>query len=740
MITIDTLIEHENYEEKKKRLSITGYPEIFIKLEEAEEENIKKYSTVKSIESLVKTVLMDPNSYFIKDPNGIPVNFETPAYFLQDGELMLEPEQAKLREVFILKKINNLNLTEFFLSNEDFNYNQFELNFNLENIKNRIFNPLNFTRFPHDFLTKKQKKKKKKIAIISYPETKPLDFTLGLIKLTDVKLTPKLESWFISNYSTIYISGKLQDFNSNLEFLKWKLQEKLSNLERIVWHDIMRWIICEVFYPKAIDNKFIFPSSTTDYFYMNSEKIILDKKFLIRKKNVIINKFLTVPCSHLITPKLSELHLEGSFYICPHGNKVLCAHIVLMNDRRNFDKYFNEFAEELMDKTTICKNCGAILLTNPDYFELKSNFSFFDDVKKYIYSKTLIMVANIEFSETVSPEFVNKFASSIVELVDSSIREHFNDVERLKGMATELISTLKEIITVIHIHCALLILIQKHPKFIFYRGLKNNDFNSIKRVMINSLMNGLLVQLNKVKIFKPMNLDNAFSTILERISNIPIYIPKELHKHNPRETILFRYFSREHFYPFASSVDINGDNLNKLFTDIHNQPNSIGKATKINNEIKIIESFEFIEWQKRLQFFKEKDFRYLLGKAILRYSETKLLHNYPIKYDSKYIGFKYGIKTGFHEHIWSSVKLGEKIIPISQIGIESKASTIVCTICFGEMKPEDGLIKLINDNLIRSSKINYFKNYCPVKFKHNMISGICKYCKYGTEEFFQKNH
>ena len=155
MITIDTLIEHENYEEKKKRLSITGYPEIFIKLEEAEEENIKKYSTVKSIESLVKTVLMDPNSYFIKDPNGIPVNFETPAYFLQDGELMLEPEQAKLREVFILKKINNLNLTEFFLSNEDFNYNQFELNFNLENIKNRIFNPLNFTRFPHNFLTKK---------------------------------------------------------------------------------------------------------------------------------------------------------------------------------------------------------------------------------------------------------------------------------------------------------------------------------------------------------------------------------------------------------------------------------------------------------------------------------------------------------------------------------------------------------------------------------------------------------
>lgn len=740
MITIETPIEHESYEEKIKRLSITGYPHVFIKLEAAEEENIKKYSTVKSIESLIKTVLLDPNAYFVKDHNGIQVNFEFPAFFLENGEFMLEPEQANIREINIREKKYNLNLTEFFLSNEDFKFNQFKLSFNLENISTRIFNPLNFTRFPHDFLTKKhQTQNKKKIKILDYPETKPLDFTNGLIKLTGVKLSTKLENWLINNYSTVYISGKIQDFNDNLSFLRWKLQEKSTALEKVIWHDIMRWIICEVFYPDAINNKFVFPLDNNNYFYMNLKKITLDKKTLLRKKNIIINKFLVKPCSHLINPKISELHLEGYFYVCSHGNKVLCSHIVLFNDRKHYDKHFNEFSLEMIDKTTICKICGAVLLSNPDYIDLKSNFSFFDDIKKYVYSKTLIIIANIEFSETVSPEFVNKFAATLVELIDTSIREHFNDVERLKGLATELISTLKEVITVIHIYCALLILIQKHPKFIFYKGLRDNSFDNVKRAMINHLMRGLLVQLNKVKIFKPMNLDNAFSTILDKLSSIPVHIPKELHKHNPKETILFRYFSREHLYPFADMIDKAGDNLNKLFKDFYNQPNSIGKAVKLNNEIKIIESSEFTEWQNRLKLFKEKDFRYLLGKAILRRAESKLVHNCFFKYDEKYIGYIYGSKNGFHKHIWSSVKIKNKIIPISQIGINKEHDVIVCSICNEEPKPESNLTTEISFNLIRASKINYFKNYCPVNFKHNMVSGICKFCKFGTEEFFEKN-
>jgi hypothetical protein len=739
MITIDTPIEHESHEEKLKRLSITGYPEIFVKLEDAEEEDVKKYSVVKSKESLVKTVLQDPNSYFIKDPNGIQINFDTPAFFLEDDFILLEPEQAKLSEVFIREKKNNLNLTEFFLSNEDFKFNQFAISYYLDNISTRIFKPLNFTRFPHDYLTAKYSTHKKKINIIKNEETKPLDFTLGLIKLSGVKISPKLESWFIGNYPSLYVSGKVQSFNSNLEFLRWKNSENTKLLERITWHDIMRWILCEVFYPDGLNNKFIFPDDSNDYYYMNLEKIMLDKKALIRKKNVIINKFLTKPCSHLSNPKLSELHLENNFYICPHGNKVLCAHIILMNDRVNYDKHFNEFALELIDRTTICKICGAILLSNPDYINLKSNFSFFDDVKKYVFSKTLIIISSIEFSETVSPEFVNKFAGSIVEIIDSSIRDHFNDSDRLKGLSTEVQSTLKEIITVIHIHCALLILIQKHPDFIFYRGGKNNDFVNVKRIMINHLMNILSIQLNKIKVFKPMNLDNAFTIILEKISDNPAHIPKELHKHNPKETILYRYFSREYFYPFAALTDTNDDSLSKLFKDFYLQPSSIGKAIKFNNEVKIVESTEFLEWQKRLKTFHERDFRYLLGKAILRYSEPKLEHYCVLKYDNSYIGHIFGIKEGFHRHIWSSYLKEKKIIPISQINLENIAEVIVCSICGEEPKPENNLVEEINKNLILSSKINYFKNYCPIKFKHELVSGVCKHCKFGTDEFFIKN-
>ncbi len=769
MITIDNPIEHESYEEKIKRLGITGYPQVFAKLEDAEDEDKKKYSIIKSAETLIKTVLQDGTTFFTKDKNGIIVNFNSPVYFLDQGEFLLEVEQATVGELFTRKIIYTLNKTEFALSNENYRFNQYEMK--IHPVSSRIYKPQNFTRFIHDFFFSQREKKndgKKRngISVFKYPQTKPLPFTLAFIKFCKTKISDRLESWFVAYYSNIYLTERLNDFEPQLEFLHWKNAQKYEKIERVVWHDVMYWIIANIFsFALRAKERVVFPSKDLFYFFVNGQRIEIDREVLARKKNVIINKFLIKPCSHLTNPRLRDLHLEGDFYVCNHGNKVLCNHIVLMIDRKNFEKHFSDFAVEISDGSTICKICGAVLLKNPDFIKLSSGFSNLDDIKKYVFNKTIGVVARIEFSEVVSPEFISKFAGNIVETIDPSIRQYFYDFERLKGITPEVLGTLKEILTVVHVHCALFLMIQKHVTFIYYKGIKSGDFAAIKRRMIGDLMDSLNVQLNKVKIFKALNLDNVFSIILEKIGGAPIRIPKELHKHNPRETVLFRYFSGEHLHPFSLSAlssptqnvgeggERDGGEMKESFDSIlkalYDLPKSIGSAKVQDGTAKIIISQEFYDWIEKLKPFQKKAYDYLLGKCILRLVRAEQIPYEQLRYEEKYIGYVFGTKGIFHRHSFSFLPKGKK-----ENGEEGgkKESEEVCKICGEERAPKEGLVDAINKYMIQDSKRKFFKNYCPVNYKHewstpsssrsdeeNKKEKICKLCGYGTEEFFEKN-
>ena len=739
MITIENPVE----DDKMKRLEITGHPKIFAKLEDAEDCERQKFGIVKSLETLIKNLLKlstgslaeKKRFYFIRSESGVLVNFEHPAFFLDGNEFRLEPRVSKVGEIRAFSWPAKMDHEGFALSNSNYEYARYDLKIqpSIYEVGAGILGALPDSpfRFIHDEFTRKIIQSKKLPSIFAPPtvSTERMEFTKKLLSLlrSEAVVGDHMERWLLAFYSNNYLSGDVKDFLANLAFMRAKNEAALARENDSVWNAIFGWIQREI-----------------------------GLEAIAKKKTTILNKFFAQPCSHFKTRE--GLTPQGDYFVCEHGNRIMCQHETIVS----FDELFSQYAERLPSGNTICRICGAELDRNPDFVGLISGFTKIDETKKYIYSRALSVVAQIEFSMVVSQEFISKFAGSITETVDTSVRQYFYDLEKLKGVTPDILGALKEIITVVHVHAALLILIRKNPAAVRYRKL--SEFDAIKRAMIGDLLKSLSLQLTRVKIFKALNLDNVFTTILEKLAGSPPKIPKETHRFNPKDSILFRYFGEGRFHPYSTtrvdpeallklseSVTIPTDNFHQyvdaIIFQITRQPPFIG--TQRDGVLILSRGFE--EWKKFVAGIDALAHKYLTGKCILRFFSRELTregqiagpyeHHIPFDAELDYIGYIWGDKNGFHKHIWSSATVDGATIPLSQVPLDRHTSSILCAVCGAQKKTQKGLEKLLIEWTLKLSKRNFFKNYCKAKsvlFEHELVNGICSRCGYGSEEFLER--
>ncbi len=706
MITIDIPLEAESYEDKYNRLSITEYPKVFLELEKEDEENEKKYSHIKTLEGLIKTVL-SLDTYFVTNEGSgnIIVNIDTPAYYMRENTLLLQTQRIDLGLIYTMAlKQSAFNKIDFNLCNFSFKYSQHSILIKpeKEDLVKRIYYRKPFLKYINNVYTAEVLKELKSASVNVFKNTNDFkcnNFTQVFIKALGVKVTPYIEPWLLYKYSGAFIdSAQIETELKRITEIKKALNEKREGVENSVWQYVL------------------------NYIYSLAEST--DPKVILKKKHIIFNKFLAKPCEHLIKTykDSSELTLEGDYYVCTHGNKILCTHSVYKGDK------IADFGESTLEGRVICKICGEIFKKNPEYKGLDGVFSQdIDDIKKQIFKKTITVVSNINFTDTVSAEFVAKFSGGIVNSIDGSIRNYFYDLDRQKGLTTELISVLKDVIITVHIYVALMLLMLKNPGIINYYDVQN-DANSIKKRMVADLMRVLHTHLIKIKVFKPLNLDNIFTTVLERITGQAIKIPKEIGRFKIEDFFLYKYINA----PLNDTVE-------GIFPKLFKQKFTIGAFNALDNEFKY--DTAYVSWQNFLKSFDQDYYNGMLMKAILRIGYSQLISFPQITYDKSFIGYFYGSNPSFHKHIWSlalTQKQSVDPINVKQIDLDDQLQDIICAVCKDKKKVSNSIFTELDKLTILNSKINFYKNYCPEKFTHIFEKDICKFCKYGTPEFFNK--
>lgn len=642
MKNVNIVIEEETDEDKRKFFALTDYPDTYIKLEAAEREDDHKYNTMRSVEALVRTVLYDHTTYFEESPEGLYVEFDRPVYKKAD-EMLFENRKGNIRTIYT-RKIPG----------------QYHIEIPLDNLAARIFQRYNMDRFIEEY--HRIKTKHKPIVLPEYSSS-PSEFSKSILKF--LKLPYRgIDSFLHMTFSTAFLNTKF--FGTVEDFLDRELEKhrRMNEAENeIVWESV---------------------------------KADID----VKRKISVYNKYINPPCSHMIQPNLKDLTLKGDFFVCSHGNNVLCRHI---NE---------DVGEKQLDGTIICPYCGEILMRNPVYVKLTSSHSEIDDVKKFIFGRSLQYVARINFNAIVTSDFINKFAGNITDSIYHSVNNYFHRLNKLRGISEDIAASMREVITVIHIYVAILLLATKNPGLIVYKNASGN-FDQLKRFMIKEISSQYVTHLQKINIVENLNLDNIFSTILEQLSVEKIYIPLEFNKFDVKSTILYRYFCKEPCtsYPVIPEKPEDTD-IQRLFKRLLLQKNYIDENMR--------------KWVEYLETFD--DSYYVPHIVQPNLTSCRILDN-----NSSALGYIYGLKGGFHKHKWN-ICIGKKCIDPKFVEIREAGESLICQICGESGSANDHISEILFREEIKKSKDIYYKNFCPEKTEHRGFP--CQFCGYGSPKFY----
>lgn len=696
-----TIIEKpETYDDKLKVYNMFDSPEVLVKLDEEYMREKINFIFVNSIDKLLDSVFKTSVFFIPTKKNPILYESEKPMAYKNStaGPILYTIGQIEIGAIYTRAIEAKLEIDNIDLLLNKINpiYAQYEIPINMDvnNLYTRIY--------PDDTI------KKNSIQLYHnklYKWLKEFPIAVeGKNKIDDKRLVvPILKELDLKNTNTYVIEHLLVNFliNNNYKDLNKYIDKKREDAELYneaqnirTWNNFIKWIFNEL--------KLEYKGSMLNYYKLSSieQKLILKKKYLI--KNIFLN-----PCNHNIYS--ADLKLDGDFYKCSHGNNIKCRHFTypIVADLEDF---FKEFSEPSPSGAIICRICGTELISDPEFFGVKSSISrkgIYEEINAYIFKKCINYLVNIKYSTTVSSAFVNKIAGNITDNILFIIIGIFNKIEKTKGVQENIIASMKEISLALYIYGSIIILIDKNNNLFSFKGSKKTTYKHIFNDGVEFLKKSIDGYLQKVKDIKTINIETSLQAVIEEIKSKDVAVPREFVKFNIKETVGYRYFENK---------GINMEGFPKL-AKYDAEDEIIIKS--LNNTLDID------EWHKYLKsVYKPVDYK-IINITDIPHTKYKV----PA-YSNKYLGLIYGNKIKFHKHIFD----------FSQIALNKTIDKKICTICKEEPTMKD-LSEEYKDVLIYKSKEIFFKNYCPKFIMHKFVKDkcACGYALQDNKEFIKKN-
>lgn len=783
IIVVET---QESAEDKLSKYKITGDPESFIKLEAAYIQNEIKYAFANSIDKLLREVL-ETDVYAVS--GDYVINPGVPIYFKYDDAAVIsvkkvDPNSAAKngvnKESPFLYQNQQIGVSLLFTRERPAQIGEFEdiitrrflykpaqyrlaILITPPDLYSRIYYTVDSSRWIYQILSQPLRNDAVNIYKTKSQEFPFSDFTTNYKYISKLFNISPCACLIFINYSrtsfiNIMLGLKAEEFVNYYESLREiNVTEQLLEYDH-VWLSVCGWISRELKLP--LTNSISAPFTA------------VEKNIIQKRKNIIMNKFLATPCIHMDHYALTDLKLNGDFYECSHGNRIMCRHVTRERmSTEQIKEFFEEFGETIDNDVIICKICGAELLKNSDSDLMGdvsiANIGYDDELRKYLYKKCMIMMGQVDFKVIVSPEFIYHMANNILKNVYSMITTYFDKLDKIKGIPDDIIIAMKEIVANIYIYCAIVITSYDNMSVFGVREITNAKSSRIDARVIDRIANRLSrllhTPIERTKNFKALNIINVVQGVIQEINKRgKNYVPREFTKNDIKRTTLYLYFKLfmdVSHYPKLESIpsveEAYVDEINKLFRTILLSDKFIGEPI-VQESGKTLYVYNkafltYIEESKALLKMEREynrthvhmywhnqcasnEVNYVAGE--LTWTDESRPAVYII--DDGYIGYTWGTKGSIHHHEFTAANVGNKHYLLSELSYDQSAGTLYCSIC-GETGRYKDVGKEITQQLIIESKYMYFSNYCPKKINHEFKNNVCVYCGFIQTADVHKN-
>lgn len=480
---------------------------------------------------------------------------------------------------------------------------------------------------------------------------------------------------------------------------------------------------------------------------------------------------------------MKELKLVDKYWTCTHKRKVICSHnadyIRLQMDKQSektIAEYIDKYTGEIIRGTRYCQICGEEIRETSDMI-MTSIFSknvlrdVYDaevTLRKTLWRDAYFTLNNITFAGLYSDKYKQRLANEITKAIIIPVKKQLTPIDKIRTATPEQLEARRRFIRHVFIYGFMVQLIKNNPKVITFKQkppvkiptkLGDTKFDNILAAAINLIMYLLAGSIKQIPnmtrsvvqtiMIKAISLiksggdleitkENTVSTVHDSAAARYMIAVYNQHNDKPMTHSQLQTFTADYpknFYKYTNDAAyttiynyINGDYTVDMY-------NVTIEKTDFGYNITPVLHNTFVELTKQLHdLHTDPDVN--PRNPILRIPRFNKSIRYSPQLGTAALAAVYGIKGGFHKHIFNRDEKGK---PLSQLQPDVVPKKIVCSICnmtrAESLAASHGIYKAYENFYDKQLFYAFIKYYCPKSISgHEFVKNRCKFCKWdGTQ-------